>query len=553
MADLLSLSSTPSGGRVEKRPAAGDRPTTGAGARWVGLLLVPLIVAALALGCEEAPVGGVRSTGACCSDDDGCTVLSRSDCTTIGGFYVGDDVSCDPSPCAHVDVLDGAFVAVDGNDTYPGTPERPKRTIAAGVARAAELGRRKVYVAGGTYRETVRVIDGVSILGSYVRGTVWREDPGAVTTIVEGSTVDGVRTDCLIEGVAAPTVLRKLRFGRNDAVSAEGTYAVYVARSSSVTLEECEVYAGSGGVGADGSPGSDGADGIGGVGGWGGSGPGLVDCDYPTNCEFGTDGAAGGTCPLPGFGLPGPGGPALEPSTCGGSFIAPDGESGGDGADGQVGIGGGDGVWESLGSLEVWRSDSGRDGTAGGCGGGGGGGGSGYSFGGSPFGTTPCACMHPGVDGGRGGDGGEGGEGGTGGRGGGASIGVLCLDSSITLQDVRIEGGTGGRGGSGAAGGRGGLGTAGSPGDFMQDYPESECTNSWTGGSGGPGGDGGPGGSGGDGAGGVSFCVVKLGSGTLTRIGVTCEVGSGGPGGDGPDGNSGDAGQSGEYLEEAER
>ncbi|MCK4658300.1 MAG: hypothetical protein KAV82_02155 [Phycisphaerae bacterium] len=38
-------------------------------------------------------------TGACCTDT-GCQVLTPGECAAAGGSYVGDDVSCDPDPCA---------------------------------------------------------------------------------------------------------------------------------------------------------------------------------------------------------------------------------------------------------------------------------------------------------------------------------------------------------------------------------------------------------------------------------------------------------------------
>lgn len=541
-------------GIAERDTRTGDRrwhrsPGAGSSRRCRTALLFALIAtgAAVGVGCGRDLVGGIPSVGACCTSSGRCTIVTSSECLSGGGFYLDDGISCDPNPCQD---SRGVFVAPDGNDAYPGSPDRPKRTIAAGIEGAVRLHRQRVYIAGGRYAETVRVVAGVSILGSYVPGPIWQQDPEQVTTIVVGSTTDGLRTDCLIRDVNIPTTIGRIRFDTNDGVEGEGTYAVYVTNSSFVTLDACEIRAGSGGKGADGSPGGDGVDGRGGIGGAGGVGPPAGACVEPPVCRGGTDGAAGGTCSSAGSGTGGPGGDALEFSGCDDApgSTAPHGEPGGVGAEGEDGRGGTGGGWQALGSFRVWLSEAGHDGSPGGCGGGGGGGASLHSYSGRPAGVTPCACSHSGMKGGYGGLGGEGGEGGGGGRGGGASIGLLSLDSSVVLQGVVIEGGVGGEGGSGTAGGLGGSGMAGNPGETQQDHPD-ECSTLWRGGTGGAGGDGGTGGSGGGGAGGVSFCIVKIGTGELTRVRVTCRVGSGGVGGNSSSGNDGEPGASGEYAE----
>jgi spore coat protein A len=42
-------------------------------------------------------------TGACCFADGNCSVLSMIDCTTAGGTYQGDGISCTPNPCPQPD------------------------------------------------------------------------------------------------------------------------------------------------------------------------------------------------------------------------------------------------------------------------------------------------------------------------------------------------------------------------------------------------------------------------------------------------------------------
>ena len=142
-----------------------------------------------------------------------------------------------------------------------------------------------------------------------------------------------------------------------------------------------------------------------------------------------------------------------------------DGGSGGDGCNGAAGLNGTGGL--SMGSFlnNAYVASNGghaNDGAEGG-GGGGGGAGGGENCEACFFGACTCISCGTGQGGGGGGGGGRGGDGGSGGGGGGASIGIYLRDSSVSIENVRVEtaqGGDGGAGGLGGNGGRGGDGGA---------------------------------------------------------------------------------------------
>lgn len=56
-----------------------------------------VLIGALGIGCYFPPVG------ACC-DGNGCRLLTEAACTASGGFYMGDEVGCDPDPCIPIPV-----------------------------------------------------------------------------------------------------------------------------------------------------------------------------------------------------------------------------------------------------------------------------------------------------------------------------------------------------------------------------------------------------------------------------------------------------------------
>ncbi len=101
-----------------------------------------------------------------------CTVSAMSDAPgpvrTSGDML---DVNCDGADGI---VVESFYVAHDGNDSWPGSPTRPLRTIDVALSRAAAslttaAPRPHVFVAVGVYTETLHVPDGVQLHGGYRR------------------------------------------------------------------------------------------------------------------------------------------------------------------------------------------------------------------------------------------------------------------------------------------------------------------------------------------------------------------------------------------------
>ena len=147
------------------------------------------------------------------------------------------------------------FVATTGDDANPGTRAAPKRTVQAGI-NAAASGRLAVYIASGTYVDTLTLAAGVSLYGGY-RATDWSRSASNVTTI-QGDSTTGV-----FARVNEAVELQRLTITSADATSAgTSSYGVRISGSGAeVTLRRCTVRAGRG---ADGAPGSVGSTGAGG-------------------------------------------------------------------------------------------------------------------------------------------------------------------------------------------------------------------------------------------------------------------------------------------------
>jgi hypothetical protein len=76
----------------------------------------------------------------------------------------------------------GTFVSGSaGDDTNPGTKDKPLKTITAGIANAVKIGGGLgVYVAGGHYPEQVTMVEGVDVSGGYACTALpcaWGRDP----------------------------------------------------------------------------------------------------------------------------------------------------------------------------------------------------------------------------------------------------------------------------------------------------------------------------------------------------------------------------------------
>lgn len=411
------------------------------------------------------------------------------------------------------------FVSTRGNDMAPGTREAPKRTVQAGVTAAAPVGF-AVYIAGGTYAESVTLASGVSLYGGY-NDTGWTRGTSNITTIQGGTTaVRGA-------GLGAAVELQFVYITAADATGAgESSYGVRVAGSAmGVTLRRCTITAGRGGDGqrgADGMAGSAGANASGPTpgtspcganGGAGGAAARGNNSGNPGGMGLSAmDGAAGGMGGTPG--VRGGGCPSSMHATSAPDTAQP-------GTAGMAGMPGAGGSGSVRASDAAWVAHDGGNGTPGTHGGGGGGGGSG---GGDRSGYPFCHDDTSG-SGGAGGGGGCRGTGGTGGTGGGGSFAVMAHGTPLRVEDCQLTTHDGGAGGAGGAGGVGGAAGSGSPGG-------GGGGDSGNGARGREGGAGGGGGGGAGGSGGPSVCVYAIGS-APAQSGNTCMRGAGGMGGAG--------------------
>lgn len=489
------------------------------------------------------------------------------------------DVNCDGADGM---VRQSFYVAPDGDDAGPGSPSRPLRHIDVAIRRAAEslatsAPRAHVFVASGTYAETVELRDGVLVHGGYRRDFLALDPDGfrveirapRDTTAVGGAAIVGRDVG------RTPTVLEWVVVRGLDAISPqEARFGMsLVDAGAGLTIRAIDVRSGVGGSGVDGVDGEAGRASTatpmvgqpprGAVEGTdhecvatsinqvaGGEGGQNV-CD-----TMDTRGGRGGSAACPVFGaFQGAGtagttvGPArggdggsggqdsVGPITadrgtcpvavcCGladftvpSSFIGP--QPGSPGGSGRGGVAGG-ACTEAFGSFvgDLWTGQIGSGGTAGTAGSGGGGGGAG---GGARMNWFASVCEFVdglGGGGGGGGAGGCGGRGGTAGSSGAPSVAILLRYSSmpVALPQIResiVSSSEGGRGGDGGAGGDGGQGENGAFGGSLERASRVTPTLSgpFAGARGGAGGNGGAGGGGGGGCGGASGGVWISGTG----------------------------------------
>lgn len=379
---------------------------------------------------------------------------------------------------------EGIHVSPDGADVGGcGSADTPCETVSHGLARAVQSGQAILYLAQGTYSESVSLSAPVSVYGG------WTPSPGAWTRACEPlatttsiASPDAVGLFAQFSGTAELESLQISTRGR-DASSNPGQsrYGIF-ATGAGTRLEVRDLIVSAG------------------------------------NANHGLLGSNGTTTPASGCdaGNGGDGAPASPaPTTNQGSFtqsgFSPgNGVSGGNGNPGQGGSDGAD-VTEDCTFCTNCIGAAGGARTA---------------------------------EGGARGCGGGQGTGGSGGSGGGASVGIFAASASVHFGDaVTLVAGTGGNGALGGHGGDGEPGTYGSPGTDYVCSPRPDnyvCNNSCDqvieSNSGISGGDGSPGSAGGDGAGGWS--IVQVGTSgafsgsTPTRIPGQAGVSQGsGPGG----------------------
>ncbi|WP_441291864.1 hypothetical protein ACSRUE_16720 [Sorangium sp. KYC3313] len=494
-------------------------------AAWIVLLSSPA-----ALGCGTEPFTPPCAEGGTC-DPEPASAPSEEECLE-GLAALRVQAGC------------GVFASrAWGDDSNPGTMEKPVKTLARAVALAPRT-RGRVFACVDTYLEAVTLPSGIDLWGGFACWSRWRHytegptnkpallvspDPGgsALITVVaaqhdgEGAT-DGVSTIVdmrveqrwrLDEGIhsiamrlAPGAVVEVLRseiqsdraqkgedgqdavyvdpqpaYGEIGAIGSDACSAATVAGASAVTTV-CGDMVSTGGKGGDGTPdrGGDAEDGR------------PLTTPNPRDAGLGGAGAKDG-------------------APCA------DGRRGGDGAPGEPGPAGQGGRLTEAG----WEGVPGNQGGTGAPGQGGGGGG------GAPGGRSACGnAALGGASGGSGGGGGCGGTGGRGGGAGGASIAIFAhAGSKLTLRETQVitgQGGYGGRGGKGQLGGQGVQG--GPPGQASDLGGEHACR-------GGYGGRGGTGGYGGGGSGGPSIGIAYADDEQLTLDRVMFEIGEGGGGG----------------------
>ncbi len=417
------------------------------------------------------------------------------------------------------------FVSPSGDDANAGTRSAPMQTVQAAVTAAkAEGSGGDIYIAEGTYVESVTMASDVSIYGGY-NAADWFRDASLFTTTIEGGPVaiQGADTDDLtIDGLTIRSA---------DATDkGASSIALSFAQSTNLTISNNLIFAGNGAAGGVGPTGATpGKAPNGSAGGKAGS------C-IPSNKGggggngSGNDGGAGGAGGSAG-GFKGGGGAGSNGGGGGNGGFASSGKvgtAGTAGSRGAHGKTGGSGFGKIVAGFYIGAVGSTGDrGTIGG-GGGGGGGGAGSLFG----------C---GGGGGGGGSGGYGGYGGVSGQGGGGSFGIVLSDtSSANLTNNQVTVGNGAKGGSGGNGGAGGAAGSRASGG-------GSATGGWAGGRGGHGGTGGPGGHGASGGGGPSIAIVEQASSSVQDSNVFT-LGNAGAGGSRTDGNGG-KGSTGEVAE----
>lgn len=411
----------------------------------------------------------------------GVMFLLASACADSFSGDSGNNGSVAPPPCEAsaspksvscvVDERYGVFVSgaasADGAD---GTKAHPFASIQAGID-AAHAASKNVYACIGEYSEQVKLADGTSVYGFFDCSQSWKvsETGHAIVT--------GASPALTADRIVTPTRVEAVDFKSTDAGPNQTSVGALITGSTALTLANLTIQSGAGGKGDDGTqavaltqPKADGTAGfagdtactrstmvvlgqcfptpvlggdgtclgpggyVGGAGGQGSTGAGCYACSGAGCCTqvgntdherdlgapqpgtvttatgatdgnpavvgaAGEDGASGANAPAPG---------TLDPN---GVFTPANGTTGTDGKPGQGG-GGGEGVGITAFGTGPFRAGGGSGGGAGGC---------------------------PGLAGGAG-------------KGGGASIGIMLVDSPITIDTCILQSSAGGAGGAGDIG-----------------------------------------------------------------------------------------------------
>lgn len=396
-----------------------------------------------------------------------------------------------PTPLAPPDCPIGnraVFVAVDGGGD--GTAADPLGDIQSGIDQVKTAGGGAVFVRAGTYPGTVRLPDGVRLVGGF--DADWR--PGLRRTVVEGAQDETGRAIGLIAEDIACAQLDRLHITTVHAGPGASSYGIVARRAGGLRLFDVTVEPGAAGDGRAGDPGRAGEDG-----------------------GDGTDAILGAECwspPVQGTGGENRACPAANGADGEPINTHPEGqmrtgatplgvcqvENGPDNCPAPFSMAGADGA-SAVSRLDHplvdgwWAPRDGQPGETGQVG-----------EGGARLAPEywPHYYLEAQLSVGGGGAGGCGGRGGQGGRGGGSAFGLFATHSAgLRIRRSTIRSGRAGRGGAGGIGGPGGAGGLG--GDSLVctlDACPHECEEPYDDNSGRPGG---PGGSGGIGAAGVAI------------------------------------------------
>ncbi|MCA9616730.1 MAG: hypothetical protein KC586_28420, partial [Myxococcales bacterium] len=192
-----------------------------------------------------------------------CTVASLSD---DPGPVRTEGAALDPN-CDGADgiVVQSFYVAPDGDDRNPGSPTRPLRTIGEGLRRASEsltsrAPRPHVFVASGSYAETLELPDGVLLHGGYRRDFLALDPAGFRVDVRAPSdtTAPGGAALTLLPGAGTrETVVEWLvLYGRDADAASSAAFGVYLdAPGPRLSLREMEIRAGLPGAGQNGRDG----------------------------------------------------------------------------------------------------------------------------------------------------------------------------------------------------------------------------------------------------------------------------------------------------------
>jgi hypothetical protein len=461
---------------------------------------IALVIVTLLASCAD--VLGLGDFHGQDASSDGTTEATAPDAAPDAGMDEA-EAGC---VSATADATAGIFVSPSGSTdaTTCGTETVPCASVQTGLDRAHVItGKSIVYVARGTYQESIVLYPGLRLEGGWDvldNGTSnsWVQACSAASSAVVIQPQTQNVTVAAVDLGGSVTVATLTIASKPMAANGESLYGLFArGASTTLTLTNVNVTVAAGGdgtTGADGPPGDA-----------GGSGCAAEDAAAGVVGSLGLGADAG--------------------------VFDPDGWEPQGGTPGSVGTGGAGGATGSTGACSACGS----------C----------QNFLGCSFktnGTNSCGAS------GLPGCGGDPGSAGNPGGGAGSSIGVYVWDATVMLEGSSIQvarGGNGGSGGSGGLGGAGGGGVVGEAGAACSTSCNGSCNpvsgNGPGGAAGGSGGNGGQGGAGGGGAGGCSYATFQGGTGSVLATMTTLAHGEAGLGG-GPDSAAGAIGVAGDHF-----